>query len=95
MSIHVCSNCGHQEEIFGSRGGNKLADKYELEVLAKLPLDINVRLGSDMGVPVASSDNLVASIYADLATKVLHNLSSLGRDYSSKLGKLGVVKQNN
>ena len=93
MSIHVCSNCGHQEEIFGAHGGEKLAEKFALEVLAKLPLDINVRLGSDTGVPIASMDSLVSSIYNDLALKVLHKISLLGRDYSSKLGKLGIVKQ--
>ncbi|MBP9743339.1 MAG: P-loop NTPase, partial [Burkholderiales bacterium] len=93
MSIHICSNCGYQEDIFGSGGGSKLAHLYELELLAKLPLDINIRLSSDGGIPVTNSANAISDIYANLATTVLDKLSLLDKDYSNKLsGKLKVIK---
>lgn len=93
MSIHICSNCGHFEEIFGSGGAEKLANSYELELLAKLPLDIKIRQSSDSGIPVTTGTNAISDLYTNLANKVLDKLSLLDKDYSDKLGgKLKVVK---
>lgn len=92
MSIHICSNCGHKEDIFGSFGGETLAKHYGLDLLAKLPLNIEIRKGSDAGLPTAYTKNEVEFIYNELAKKLLSNLSKLGKDYSSKIGKVGVIK---
>lgn len=93
MSTHICTNCGHVEAVFGSSGGQKLANEYDLELLTKLPLDINIRLGSDKGMPAAISDNQVlVTLYNDLAVRIGQKISLLGKDYSSKLGKVGVIK---
>ena len=43
MSVHICNNCGHAEAIFGSGGGDRLAQDYGVEVIGRLPLDINIR----------------------------------------------------
>lgn len=91
MSMHTCSNCGFTEEIFGSHGGSKLADKYNLDILAKLPLNILIQQGSDSGIPIALSNGNIADIYNELSNKVLEKLSVLGKDYSSRLGKVAVV----
>src|SRR5699024_2067494 len=43
MSTHICSNCGHEDPVFGDGGGQKLADEYDVRLLGKLPLDISIR----------------------------------------------------
>ncbi len=93
MSMHICSNCGHIDEIFGSAGGGRLADEYGVELLAKLPLNRNIREGGDCGMPVALNDNFPeAAIYKDLTIRVLDKLSKLPKDYSALLGKVNVIK---
>ena len=93
MSMHICSNCGHVDQIFGSDGGNKLAEEYGVDLLAKLPLNRTIREGSDSGTPVVINDSLPeAKIYQDLAINLLDKLSKLPKDYSSMLGKVNVIK---
>ena len=53
MAMHVCSNCGHVEHIFGQGGGEKMAAEYGLEYLGGLPLDIHIREDADGGRPTA------------------------------------------
>mgnify|MGYP003042467063 FL=1 len=48
MAMHVCSNCGHVEHIFGQGGGEKMAAEYGLEYLGGLPLDIHIREDADL-----------------------------------------------
>jgi ATP-binding protein involved in chromosome partitioning len=43
MAVHICSNCGHAEHLFGEGGGEKLATQYGVEVLASLPLAMAIR----------------------------------------------------
>ena len=90
MSMHICSNCGHSEAIFGRSGGKILANSYEVDLLAQLPLDVNICKGSDLGLPVAAGKEY-GQVYNDLAIKVGQKLSQLGKDYSDKLGKVNVV----
>ena len=47
MAMHTCSNCGHSEHIFGEGGGERLAQSYEAELLASLPLSMAIRLQCD------------------------------------------------
>lgn len=93
MSTHICSNCGHIEAVFGDNGGTKLADTYNIPLLAKLPLDIHIRQASDTGTPIAFNEsNPLAQIYAGLAFKVESELAKLPKDYSAKIGKVTQLK---
>ena len=56
MSIHVCSNCGHEEAIFGLGGGKAVAGDYETELLGQLPLTLQLREQSDAGAPIVIAD---------------------------------------
>ena len=47
MSTHVCTNCGHEEHIFGTGGGERLAADYQVPFLGSLPLDLRIRAGPD------------------------------------------------
>ena len=49
MSIHICSNCGHEEHIFGQGGGAKMSEDYDIDMLGSLPLDMSIRVGTDEG----------------------------------------------
>jgi ATP-binding protein involved in chromosome partitioning len=92
MSIHICENCGHQSNIFGTEGNQKLKETYNLELLAKLPLNIAIREESDKGYPIAMANNSIADIYLNLAQKTIEEISQLPKDFSSKLGNISVLK---
>ncbi|WP_411883967.1 iron-sulfur cluster carrier protein ApbC, partial [Polaromonas sp. YR568] len=56
MAVHICSNCGHAEHIFGEGGGKKMAEDYKMDYLGALPLDIRIRLQADSGTPTVVAD---------------------------------------
>ena len=72
MAVHICSNCGHAEHLFGEGGGEKLATQYGVEVLASLPLSMAIREQADSGKPtaIAEPDSQIAMIYQELARHV-------------------------
>ena len=94
MSIHICSQCGHAEHIFGSGGGESMAKQYGVEFLGALPLDIHIREDADGGHPsvVADPDGAVAKIYRDIARRVAAALALRSRDFSHKFPN--IVIQN-
>jgi ATP-binding protein involved in chromosome partitioning len=95
MAIHVCSNCGHAEHIFGAGGAEKMSQDYGVEVLGSLPLDIRIREQADSGKPtvVFEPDGPVAAIYRDIARKVAARIARQAEDRSSVFPK--IVIQNN
>ncbi|MCK9608760.1 MAG: iron-sulfur cluster carrier protein ApbC [Methylomonas sp.] len=94
MSIHICSNCGHEEAIFGKGGGLAMAEKNNIELLGSLPLDINIRQQADSGRPTvaADPDSRAAEMYKAIARKMAAKLAMRARDYSSKFPN--IVIQN-
>ena len=77
MSMHICSNCGHAEPIFGSGGGDEIADEYDTELLGQLPLKLSIREQADEGNPtvVAEPEGEIAGIYRDVARRVAARLA--------------------
>jgi ATP-binding protein involved in chromosome partitioning len=77
MSTHVCSNCGHEEHIFGAGGGASMALQYEVALLGQLPLDIRIRQQSDDGRPtvIAEPGSALARAYIDVARTTAAQLS--------------------
>ncbi|HEX6929737.1 MAG TPA: iron-sulfur cluster carrier protein ApbC [Gammaproteobacteria bacterium] len=80
MSTHVCSNCGHEEHIFGAGGGGKMAAQYGARLLGSLPLDIRIREETDSGTPtvVAEPDSVIAASYRAIARAMAAELSRPG-----------------
>ncbi|UVJ43029.1 iron-sulfur cluster carrier protein ApbC [Pseudomonas sp. LS1212] len=72
MAVHICSNCGHAEHLFGEGGGEKLAAQYGVELLASLPLSILIREQADSGKPtaIAEPESQIAMVYQELARQV-------------------------
>ncbi len=93
MAIHICSNCGHQEHVFGQGNITKIKDQYNIDKLVSLPLDTIICEHSEAGTPIALSnnDNQISATYHDLACKMLDNLNKLPKDYSSIIPKVQVV----
>jgi ATP-binding protein involved in chromosome partitioning len=94
MAMHVCSNCGHVEHIFGQGGGERMSKEYDVEYLGGLPLDIKIREQADSGKPtvVADPDGPVAAIYRQIARRVAVKIAEKARDMSLKIPS--IVVQN-
>jgi ATP-binding protein involved in chromosome partitioning len=73
MSTHVCSNCGHEEHIFGHGGVAREAEALNVPLLAEIPLHIDIRLSGDAGVPVVVADpeGAQARAFRDLARRLI------------------------
>ena len=94
MSTHICSNCGHEEHIFGAGGGQKMCDDYKVDLLGSLPLDISIRVQTDSGKPsvIAEPDSKISNIYKAIARKAAIKIANAGLDHSSKFPN--IVIQN-
>jgi ATP-binding protein involved in chromosome partitioning len=94
MAVHVCSNCGHAEHIFGEGGGRRMAQDYAMDYLGALPLDIRIRLQADSGQPtvVADPQGEVAQIYTEVARRVAAKIAQQSKDFSSKFPTISVSK---
>jgi len=84
MSTHICSQCGHEEHIFGAGGGAAMAAQYHVPMLGSLPLDIRIREQADSGTPtmVASPDSNLAAAYRSIARNTAARLSLNARNKS-------------
>jgi len=71
MATHVCSACGHEDDIFGDGGVEAEAARLGLPFLGKLPLNRAVRLAGDGGVPVAATESVVAQPFFALADRLI------------------------
>ena len=92
MATHVCSNCGHEEHIFGEGGGARMAAQYTVPYLGSLPLDIRIREQADSGRPtvVAIPESELAARYREIARNTAGRLSRQPRNKSLGLGKIVV-----
>jgi ATP-binding protein involved in chromosome partitioning len=72
MAVHICSNCGHSEHLFGEGGGERLANDYGVDLLASMPLSMMIREQTDAGAPtvVAEPECQISMIYQDMARHV-------------------------
>ena len=94
MSMHVCSNCGQVEHIFGSGGAEKMCADFGVPFLGGLPLDIRIREQADSGTPtvVADPDGPIARIYRDIARRLAVAVADKAKDLSGKFPN--IVVQN-
>ena len=94
MSIHVCSNCGHAEHVFGQGGGRRICDDYGIPFLGDLPLDLAIRERADSGAPtvVSDPDGKVAEAYREIARRMAVTVALKARDMTSRFPN--IVVQN-
>ena len=82
MSTHVCSNCGHEEQIFGTGGGDKLSEQYDIPLLGRLPLNVQIRENADAGKPSVEAEDNAAESYMAIARKIADKLPKAEKDQS-------------
>ncbi len=95
MSVHICSNCGHAEPIFGQGGGEKMCSDFGVDFLGALPLTMSIREQADSGRPtvVADPDGQVTGIYKQIARKVAVKVADKAKDMTSKFPSI-VIKND-
>jgi ATP-binding protein involved in chromosome partitioning len=94
MAVHVCSQCGHIEHIFGADGGKKMAAQYGVDYLGALPLNLSIREQADAGRPsvVSDPDGEIAAIYKTVARQVAVKIAAKAKDFSSKFPTISISK---
>ena len=94
MAVHICSNCGHAEHIFGADGGKRMAADYKVDYLGALPLAIGIREQADSGKPtvVSDPDGEIAAIYKNVARQVAVGIAQRAKDFSSKFPTITISK---
>ncbi|AXI01848.1 iron-sulfur cluster carrier protein ApbC [Aquirhabdus parva] len=78
MALHVCSQCGHIDEIFGAGGGEKLGAQYHVPLLGRLPLASSIRINADTGTPSVVAGDAAAPLYEQIALNVIREVEKLG-----------------
>jgi len=93
MAVHVCSQCGHAEHIFGEGGGRRYAAEKGIDYLGALPLALSIREQTDNGTPtvVADPEGAHAQIYRAIARQIAMQIAAKAKDYSSRLGGIKVA----
>jgi ATP-binding protein involved in chromosome partitioning len=93
MSTHICSQCGHEEPIFGSGGGTRMAEEYGVPLLGQLPLALKIREDLDQGMPTVVSDpeSVLTQHYRELARNTAARLSVTPRNLALNLPQINIL----
>jgi len=85
MAVHVCSNCGHAEHIFGEGGGKRMAEQFNAPWLGELPLAMSIREQADCGKPtvVSHPEGPAAAAYLGIARRLAAQIDLLPKDTAS------------
>ncbi len=84
MALHTCSNCHHTEAIFGTGGGEKIAEQYQVPLLGQLPLASSIRAQVDKGEPSVLVDDEFAPYYLSIAKNIEANISKFAKPINDK-----------
>jgi len=92
MATHICSNCGHEEHVFGEGGGLAMAQQYHVPLLGSLPLDIRIREQADGGNPTVSAipDSDIAARYREIARKAAAQLALQAKNRAIAMPKISI-----
>ena len=92
MATHVCSNCGHEEAIFGAGGADKIVQDFDTHLLGRLPLDASIRELTDSGKPtvISDPDSAIARAFREAAWRVSAAQAAERVDHSGKFGPIVV-----
>lgn len=84
MGVHICSECGHEEHVFGEGGGERIAARYDTTLLGSLPLDRRIQQQTDGGNPTVAADpeGRIAEVYREIARQTVARLSRLKEEGS-------------
>jgi len=93
MSTHICTNCGHEEAIFGEHGGELMAQKYQVPFLGAMPLNSQIRQEADEGHPtvVAEPSSDLALKYKNMAYLATAEIAKQRKSYHKAFPKIEIV----
>ena len=96
MAVHVCSQCGHQEHIFGQEGGKRLAQQLGMDYLGALPLALSIRTQADAGRPsvVAEPEGEIAQLYRQMARTLAAKVAQQGTNLAPKFPTITISKRS-
>ena len=71
------SNDGVEHFIFGKDGAKNIADKFNIELLGQIPINIDLRKGSDEGLAFVefNTENKVSNIFKNISEKIIKNIN--------------------
>ena len=94
MAVHVCSQCGHVEHIFGAEGGKRYAAEKGIDFLGALPLSLAIREQADSGQPsvVADPDGQAATMYKSIARQLAIRIADKAKDFSSRFPSITISR---
>ncbi|WP_130537118.1 iron-sulfur cluster carrier protein ApbC [Thiomicrorhabdus indica] len=93
MSTHICSNCGHEEAIFGANGGQTMAEQYGVKFLGAMPLEKRIREEADKGMPTVTAEptSELANKYRAIALQISADIANKKRSYANLFPKIEIV----
>ncbi|MCF6344879.1 MAG: iron-sulfur cluster carrier protein ApbC [Thiomicrorhabdus sp.] len=93
MATHICSQCQHEEAIFGANGGQEMARQYSVDFLGSLPLDKRIREDADQGKPTVTAEpnSDVAQKYRNMAHQISYKIGTQKRNYANVFPKIEVL----
>jgi ATP-binding protein involved in chromosome partitioning len=73
------SDDGVEHFIFGKDGGKNIAAKFNIELLGQIPININLRKGSDEGLPLTEvlRDHKLSKIFQNIVKKIIKILNEI------------------
>jgi len=94
MSTHVCSACGHEEAVFGSGGGERMAAEAGIALLGQLPLEAAIGRTTDAGTPIvaAEPDSAAALRFREIARRVGGRLARQARNTEIRMPKIRITE---
>ena len=94
MAVHVCSNCGHVEHIFGAEGGKRYAAQKGIDYLGALPLSLAIREQADSDRPsvIADPDGEAARSYKAIARQVAIRIAAKAKDFSARFPAINISR---
>jgi len=94
MSTHICTQCGHEEAIFGKGGGEEMAKDFDIPLLGRLPLAMEIRSSLDEGKPtmMQGTDTSLSRSYRSMALRTAGVLSVMPRSMALRMPE--IVIQN-
>ncbi len=96
MSSYVCSHCGQKDEIFGSGGAKRAAERLGIPFLGEIPLVTSIRSTADKGDPIVHSDpgNPSAQSMIKIAEKLVAQVKTIGEREATKIFPVKISPPN-
>jgi ATP-binding protein involved in chromosome partitioning len=71
------SDDGIEHLIFGKNGGKNIAEKFDIELLGQLPINIDIRKKSDEGIPFVEfyKESIITELFTSIVKKITSNFN--------------------